>query len=55
MEGAASNRVSYQWPGRGPPLVPYFETKLRPKGPSFFLDRVPPPLSQGLDDWTPPS
>ena len=35
---------------RGGP--PYFYTKLRPEGRKIFLR--PPPLSQGLDDRTPP-
>ena len=60
MEGAASNRVSYQWRVQeGPPPPPFFldQTGAR-RSKFFFLDRVPPylrvwmtgpPLTEGLD------
>ena len=56
MEGAASNRVSYQWrvqEGARPPSL-LFRPNWGPKVQIFFLDRVPPP-SQGLDDRAPPN
>ena len=57
MEGAASNRVSYQWrvqEGARPSSL-IFRPNLGPKVQFFFFDRVPSPhpLSQGLDDWAP--
>ena len=53
MEGAATNRVSYQWriqEGACPPLI--FRPNWGPKVQIFFF-RPGPPLSQGLDDWAP--
>ena len=60
MEGAASNRVSYQWRVQeGPPHSSLlFRPNWGPKVQIFFLDRVPPylrvwmtgpPLTEGLD------
>ena len=64
MEGAASNRVSYQWrvqEGARPSSL-IFRPNWGPKVHIFFLDRVPrlhlrvwmtgsppPPLTEGLD------
>ena len=44
MEGAASNRVSYQWRVQEGPLPPppFFLDQTGAEGPIFFLDRVPP-------------
>ena len=54
MEGAATNRVSYQWRIQEgacpPPLI--FRPNWGPKVQIFFF-RPGPPLSQGLDDWAP--
>ena len=47
MEGATSNRVSYQWRVQEGPPLPSFYTKLGPEGPIFFLDRVPPISGSG--------
>ena len=60
MEGATSNRVSYQWRVQeGPPPSLLFRPNWGPKVQFFFLDRVPPylrvwmtarpPLTEGLD------
>ena len=47
--------MQWQIQGKGPggsaPL--YFETKMRPGGPTTFFLRPGPPLSQGLDDRPP--
>ena len=57
MEGATSNRVSYQWRVQEGPPLPSFYT-WGPKVQFFFLDRVPPylrvwmtgpRLTEGLD------
>ena len=62
MEGAATNRVSYQWRIQEgacpPPPPPLFLDQTEARRSNFFLDRVPPHLSrhlsQGLDDQAPP-
>ena len=57
MEGAATNRVSYQWriqEGACPhPPPPLFLDQTEARRSNFFLDWVPPHLSQGLDDRAP--
>ena len=55
MEGAASNRVSYQWRVQEglPPPPPFFLDQTEARKSNFFIDRVPPHLSQGLDDQAP--
>ena len=56
MEGAATNPISYQWRIQegacSPPPLFLDQTEAR-RSNFFFLDRVPPHLSQGLDDWPP--
>ena len=45
MEGATSNRVSYQWRVQeGPPPPPFFLYQTGARRSNFFLDRVPPYL-----------
>ena len=56
MEGAASNRVSYQWrvqEGARPSSL-IFRPNWGPKVQIFFFRPGPPPSPQGLDDWAPP-
>ena len=61
MEGAASNRVSYQWRVQEGPLPPppFFLDQTGAEGPNFFSRpgpsylrvwmTAPPPLTEGLD------